>query len=38
MPNCAGGLMSLGRVGRCLIEANFEGGALSSDGALMLLR
>ena len=38
MPNCTAGLMSFGRIGRCRIEANFEGGALSSDGGLMLLR
>lgn len=38
MPNCTAELMSFGRVGRCVIEANFEGGALSSDGGLMLLR
>ncbi len=38
MPNCTAGLISFGRVGRCEIEANFEGGALSSDGGLMLLR
>ena len=38
MPNCTAGLMSFGRLGRCRIEANFEGGALSSDGGLMLLR
>lgn len=30
--------MLFGRVGRCRMEANFEGGALSSDGGLMLLR
>ena len=30
--------MEFGRLGRCTIEANFEGGALSSDGGLMLLR
>jgi hypothetical protein len=30
--------MLFGRLGRCEIEANFEGGALSSDGGLMLLR
>jgi hypothetical protein len=30
--------MSFGRLGRKVIEANFEGGALSSDGGLMLLR
>ena len=38
MPNCTAELMSFGRLGRCEIEANFEGGALSSDGGLMLLR
>jgi hypothetical protein len=30
--------MSFGRLGRREIQANFEGGALSSDGGLMLLR
>lgn len=30
--------MGFGRLGRRLIEANFEGGALSSDGGLMLLQ
>lgn len=30
--------MLFGRIGRCEIEANFEGGALSSDGGLMLVR
>lgn len=38
MPNCTGQQMLFGRVGRREIEANFEGGALSSDGGLMLLR
>ena len=38
MPNCTADTMSFGRLGRCEIEANFEGGALSSDGGLMLLR
>jgi hypothetical protein len=38
MPNCTRGEMEFGRLGRCTIEANFEGGALSSDGGLMLLR
>ena len=38
MPDCTAGLMLFGRVGRCRMEANFEGGALSSDGGLMLLR
>jgi hypothetical protein len=30
--------MNFGRVGRRIIEADFSGGALSSDGGLMLLR
>ena len=38
MPNCTAEWLEFGRVGRCVIEANFEGGALSSDGGLLLLR
>lgn len=38
MPNCTRNEMKFGRLGRRVIEANFEGGALSSDGGLMLLR
>ena len=38
MPNCTNERMLFGRHGRRQIEANFEGGALSSDGGLMLLR
>jgi hypothetical protein len=38
MPNCTGQQMLFGRVGRREIEANFGGGALSSDGGLMLVR
>jgi hypothetical protein len=38
MPKCTADQMDFGRLGRCRIEANFEGGALSSDGGLMLLR
>jgi hypothetical protein len=30
--------MELGRVGRRIVQANFEGGDLSSDGGLLLLR
>lgn len=30
--------MQFGRIGRKLIEANFEGGEIGSDGGLMLLR
>lgn len=38
MPNCTGEQMLFGRVGRREIEANFDGGALSSDGGVMLVR
>ena len=38
MPKCTDGTMELGRVGRRVVEANFEGGDLSSDGGLLLLR
>lgn len=38
MPKCTANRMVFGRLGRRVIEANFEGGALSSDGGLMLLR
>ena len=38
MPKCTADQMSFGRLGRRVIEANFEGGAISSDGGLMLLR
>jgi hypothetical protein len=38
MPDCTGGKMRLGRVGRRPIEADFSGGDLSSDGGLMLVR
>ncbi len=38
MPKCTDGAMELGRVGRRVIEANFEGGALGSDGGVLLLR
>lgn len=38
MSKCTADQMEFGRLGRRLIEANFEGGALSSDGGLMLLR
>lgn len=38
MPKCTADEMRSGRLGRQVIEANFTGGALSSDGGLMLLR
>lgn len=38
MPKCTANELNFGRLGRRVIEANFEGGALSSDGGLMLVR
>lgn len=38
MPKCTADQMEFGRLGRRVIEANFAGGALSSDGGLMLLQ
>jgi hypothetical protein len=38
MPNCSADSMNFGRLGRRVIEANFQGGAISSDGGLVLLR
>ncbi len=38
MPNRTAQKIDFGRVGRRVIEANFDGGDLSSDGGLMLLR
>lgn len=38
MPKCTADQMKFGRIGRREIEVNFEGGALSSDGGLLLLR
>lgn len=38
MPKCTEGRIEFGRMGRRIIEANFDGGDLSSDGGLMLLR
>ncbi|WKJ88550.1 IS1380 family transposase [Methylomonas montana] len=38
MPNCTADSMNFGRLGRRVIEANFQGGAISSDGGLVLLR
>jgi len=38
MPKCTAETMEFGRLGRRVIEANFQGGAISSDGGLMLLR
>ncbi|MFN7484840.1 MAG: transposase, partial [Betaproteobacteria bacterium] len=38
MPKCTDAKIELGRFGRRLIEADFSGGDLSSDGGLLLLR
>ena len=38
MPNRTAQKIDFGRIGRRVIEANFDGGDLSSDGGLMLLR
>ena len=38
MPKCTAGQMEFGRLGRRVLSADFDGGALSSDGGLMLLR
>ena len=38
MPKCTEERIELGRLGRRVIEANFNGGDLSSDGGLLLLR
>lgn len=38
MPDCTDGKLAFGRLGRRVVEANFQGGALSSDGGMMLLR
>ncbi len=38
MPKCTANQIQFGRLGRRIIEANFNGGDISSDGGLMLLR
>lgn len=38
MPKCTADELDFGRIKRRRITANFAGGALSSDGGLMLLR
>lgn len=38
MPKCTEGKIAFGRVGRRVVEADFSGGDLSSDGGLMLLK
>ena len=34
MPKCTDGTIEFGRVGRRVIEANFEGGDIGSDGGV----
>jgi hypothetical protein len=38
MPNCTVEPVNLGRVGRRVIEAAFDGGDIVSDGGVLLLR
>jgi Transposase DDE domain group 1 len=38
MPKCTEDMIDFGRLGRRVIEADFSGGDLSSDGGMMLLR
>jgi hypothetical protein len=38
MPKCTDAPVEFGRLGRRVIEANFEGGDISSDGGVLLLR
>jgi len=38
MPKCTVDQIEFGRFGRRVVEANFEGGAISSDGGLLMLR
>ena len=37
MPHCTNKKFRFGRIGRREIEANFDGGAISTDGGAMLL-
>lgn len=38
MPKCTADRIEFGRLGRRVIEANFDGGDISSEGGLLLLR
>lgn len=38
MPKCTADRIDFGRLGRRVIEANFDGGDISADGGLLLLR
>lgn len=38
MPKCTADRMVFGKLGRRFVEADFSGGAISSDGGLLLLR
>ena len=38
MPKCIDATIELGRLGRRMIETNFGGGDISTDGGVLLLR
>jgi hypothetical protein len=38
MPNCTVQTVELGKVGRRIVEASFDGGDLTSDAGVLLLR
>ena len=38
MPKCTDQTIGFGRLGRRVIEANFEGGDIGSDGGVLLLK
>ena len=38
MPNCTNEPIEIGKVGRRVIEASFDGGDIVSDGGVLLLR
>lgn len=38
MSNCTADLMTFGQLKHWKIEANFQGGAISSDGGFLLVR
>ena len=38
MPKCADAVVEIGRVGRRVVEAAFDGGDIASDGGVLLLK
>mgnify|MGYP003516494737 CR=1 FL=1 len=38
MPKCTDATIELGHLGRRVIQASFEGGDISADGGVLLLR